>query len=113
MTDITDIIELELPSGRIVVAEAYGAGGAFRALGAGERLRRKLTDVADELRETLSVIAEQLENLTPRQPDKIAIELAVDIASGGAIKILAGDVKGGLKVSLTWEAKQKADKVPT
>lgn len=95
-------IKLLLPSGNEILA-AVQDGGAPQPYGAREGIARKLSDVADELRETLSVLAASLESLAPRQPDSIAMEMTVEVGSGGALKILTADVKGGLKVTLKWD----------
>ena len=100
-------IKLELPSGRTVVAVASGDGG-FQEYGTRGPVTRKLTEIADELRETLSVMAASLESLTPRQPDEIALEMNVEIGSGGALKIFAADIKGGMKITLKWDNAKSA-----
>ncbi|MBK8174674.1 MAG: hypothetical protein IPK66_05160 [Rhodospirillales bacterium] len=102
------IVELELPSGAVVVAEATSVGGGFRELSPGQPVRRKLVDVAKEMGDALGVVAGALESLTPRAPDTIVVETSVEIGTGGAIKLFSADAKGGLKVTLTWSAKSAA-----
>ena len=102
------IVELELPSGAVVVAETTDVGGGFHELSPGQPVRRKLVDVAKELGDALGVLAGALESLTPRAPDTIVVETSVEIGTGGAVKLFGADVKGGLKVTLTWSAKSAA-----
>lgn len=101
-------VELQLPSGKNVIAVAEDASGQYRNFAAGTSGRRSLADVAEELRETLTVVAGALENLTPRAPDKVGLELSFEIATNGVLKLLGADAKGGIKVTLTWETKPKA-----
>lgn len=104
-------IKLELPSGGTVFAVASGKGG-FEEYATPGPVTRKLTEIADELRETLSVLAGRLESLTPRQPDEITLEMNVEVGSGGALKILTADIKGGMKVTLKWDNAKPTEKAP-
>lgn len=104
-------IKLLLPSGKEIRA-AVQDSGETRPYSARDDIARKLSDIADELRETLSVLAASLESLAPRQPDSVAMEMSVEVGSGGALKILTADVKGGLKVTLKWDNTKPAGGTP-
>lgn len=104
---MSTIVELKLPSGNSVFAVAEDVSGRFREMSAGKSGERTLGTVADELRETLTVIAGAIENLTPRAPDKIGLEVSFEIGTNGVLKLLGADAKGGIKVSLAWENKPK------
>lgn len=98
-----ETVTLTLPSGKDVLIETSGTGGGLRDLSTSGPSKRSLTEVAEEMRETVAVLAGALENLTPRVPDKVGIELSFELATNGVIKLLGADAKGGIKVSLAWE----------
>ena len=100
-------IELKLPSGKSVYAETADVSGQFNQLAATKSGGRSLTDVVTDMRETLTVIAGALDDLTPRAPDKVAVELSFELGTNGVLKLLGADAKGGIKVALTWDAKPK------
>ncbi len=92
-------VELELPSdGGSVFAVAEGDVG-FRELATVDGVKRKLTDFADDIRQALSVFASSLADLGQ---DEAELEINFAVGSGGAVKILGADVKGGIKVTLKW-----------
>lgn len=108
------IIEMELPSGRVVQVEVEGAPSASRtqgtfgpmSTGAGQGgvVRRKLQDLADELKEVLSSLADSLDKVSPRAPDKTTLELSAGLGAGGLLSFL-GKAEAGIKITMTWENK--------
>lgn len=99
---MSQIIEIELPSKRTIQAEVTAPVGTFQEMAVGDTIRRKLTDIADELRETVSVVADKLDGLGP---DKVTIEVSMEIGTNGALKFFGADAKSGLKISLSWDKK--------
>ncbi len=103
------IIELELSPDRVVEIEVEGtplAPGDFRDLSSkgweGGRVRRKLSDIADDFRDIMSGIADRLTDAGPGKPEKTTVEMSVDLGTGGLIKFLSADTKGGIKITMTW-----------
>ncbi len=104
---MSEPLQLKLPSGKIIFADATSAppDENWGELAAKKSNIFDAAEVFDSLRETLAVAAEKLCEIGPRTPDKVTLEMNVEIASGGVIKILAGEAKGGLKVALSWDNK--------
>jgi len=102
-------ITYKLPSGKTVDFEVSDAGGGTRdfAGGAGKREGGALDAAMEKLGETLAVIAGKLDAVRAMGPEKIEVELSAEISSGGAVKVLLGEGKGGLKIKLVWDNAKK------
>ena len=100
---MTRTIALKLPSGRTVLTEIEAGDGEWQQMAAGAKGTGVFEDSIQTLREMLESAASGLDRIGPRRPDTVTLELSVELASGGVIKLLGGSAKGGLKVSMTWK----------
>lgn len=106
---MAELIELELSDTRKVLVEVESSDvgkDGFRDLcaegGTGGRVTRKLSDVAEELKDIMNGIAEKVREAGPGVPDRTTVEMSVNLGTGGALRFLGADARGGIKVTLTW-----------
>ena len=103
---MSKLIKLNLPSGKFVYSETNidSDGGNWEEYSSEAAQLGSASETFETLREMIEIAAEKLWNIGPLRPDKVTLELNVEFASGGVIKILAGEAKGGVKVALEWKA---------
>lgn len=96
-----DIIELELPSGKVVLAEVEPAPG-FRPAGpATQRLRQKLDDAVGLVREVADTIVSGLAG-TRAQAREMSLTVGVKFAVSGNIVLATGSGEASLAVTIRW-----------
>lgn len=104
---VSNLITYELPSGKTVQFEVSGqATGATRdfANSAGGTSRGgPLATAMETIGEALEVVARGLDKARSLGPEKVEIELSAEVSSGGVIKFVLGEGKGGLKIKLIWD----------
>jgi hypothetical protein len=97
----TEIIELELPNGAVVLAHVRLVDGAAAKVGRAGRLR--FDDVADAVEGVATAINSAVAKAAP---DKVSVTLGFELAvKSGALTALlvAGDAKASLALTLEWE----------
>lgn len=96
-----DVIELELPSGKVVLAEVEPAPGLQPAGPATERLRRKLDDVVGLVREVADTIVKGLAG-TREQAREMSLTVGVKFAGSGNIVLATGSGEASVTVTIRW-----------